>query len=251
MPMRLRWPPENWCGKRRMSDASMPTRCRMSADVVVAASRRDQAVHHGRLADDVDDAHARVERGVRVLEDHLHGEALGAPRGAVVAPRSGRPFQKRSPGGGLEDARDDAPERRLAAARLAHQAHDLALADREVHVRRAHAPSCSATFAPSARAMRPARSRRFTKRLETPRSSSSGAAAALMQTGLHAAQRAARRGSAPAGAARAGVAARARSARGRRRPRPARAARASCPGSARAAGPGALRLGTESRRPRV
>ena len=34
MPMRARWPPENWCGKRRISVGSRPTRFSCSADVL-------------------------------------------------------------------------------------------------------------------------------------------------------------------------------------------------------------------------
>jgi heme oxygenase len=33
-----------------------------------------ELVHRKRLADDTADLHARIERGVRVLEDHLHLE---------------------------------------------------------------------------------------------------------------------------------------------------------------------------------
>jgi hypothetical protein len=39
-----------------------------------------EAVDHQRLAHQVADIHARIERGVRVLEDHLHVAAYGASR---------------------------------------------------------------------------------------------------------------------------------------------------------------------------
>ena len=52
------------------------------ADIGVHAGGGHDAVHDRRLADDLDDAPARVERRHRVLEDHLHGKlrrpALGA-----------------------------------------------------------------------------------------------------------------------------------------------------------------------------
>ena len=66
---------------------------RIEADAVRAASRRsrlllaagDEAVRDRRLADDVDDAHPRIERRVRILEDHLHLELLQrAPRPAAA-----------------------------------------------------------------------------------------------------------------------------------------------------------------------
>ena len=42
MPIRARWPPENWCGKRRISDPSSPTRvscCATYSDCSPAATR--------------------------------------------------------------------------------------------------------------------------------------------------------------------------------------------------------------------
>ena len=98
MPMRARWPPENWCGKRRMSVGSSPTRSACCADVVDLLRACRSAVHDRRLADDVDDAHARIERGERILEDHLRSRAalaraaLGVERRDVRArARSARP----------------------------------------------------------------------------------------------------------------------------------------------------------------
>ena len=43
-------------------------------DIGVLLRLRHQPVHDRRLADDVGDAQARIERGHRVLEDHLDGE---------------------------------------------------------------------------------------------------------------------------------------------------------------------------------
>ena len=50
------------------------------ADVFDLLFRRDQSMDDRRFAHDVDDAHAWIERGVGILEDHLHLE-LRAPRG--------------------------------------------------------------------------------------------------------------------------------------------------------------------------
>ena len=51
-------------------------------DDPLLGSRRDlgKPVDHQRLADDRADRHARVERGVRVLEDDLHVAAQRAQR---------------------------------------------------------------------------------------------------------------------------------------------------------------------------
>ena len=48
------------------------------ADVFDLLLRGDQAVNDGRFADDVDNAHPRIERCVRILEDHLHLELRAA-----------------------------------------------------------------------------------------------------------------------------------------------------------------------------
>ena len=136
MPMRARWPPENWCGKRRISVGSRPDAIEHAGRrTPSAARRRDEAVHDRRLADDVDDAHARIERRVRILEDHLHRRAAARARS-----RRARRVDRRALPAALALAaaagcRDrDAAERRLAAARFADQADHLAVRDREVDV---------------------------------------------------------------------------------------------------------------------
>jgi hypothetical protein len=77
-------------------------------------------VHERRLADDVRHAHARIQRGERVLEDHLHLE-VGFPLPAIADAAARR----------LENAGDHAAERRLAAARFADQPHDFAFLHEE------------------------------------------------------------------------------------------------------------------------
>ncbi len=93
MPIRARCPPENWCGiaahQRRVETDAV----QLQPDVFDLRPRRAHPVRDRRLADDVDDAHPRIERRVRVLEDHLHLELLrGAPHRAT-SPASGAPCQ--------------------------------------------------------------------------------------------------------------------------------------------------------------
>ena len=81
-----------------------------------------------RLGDDLADRHARIERGVGILEDHLHLLAHGdqLARGRAVAMST--PSKRISPRGRIVEAQHEAAEGRLAAAGLADQAERLAAA---------------------------------------------------------------------------------------------------------------------------
>ena len=96
-------------------------------------SSPDDAVHARRLADDVGDAHARIERRVRVLEHHLDLEFGVAARFRRQRRDIGAAPQTRA-AGRRQYAGSDAAERRLAAAGFADQADHFALGDREAHV---------------------------------------------------------------------------------------------------------------------
>ena len=90
-----------------------------------------QAMNLERLADDLGNRHARIERAERVLINHLHAPAdrahlAGTELGDVVALELDR---TRS---GARVAADRHQQRRLAGAIGADQGHDLALADIEV-----------------------------------------------------------------------------------------------------------------------
>ena len=83
------------------------------------------------LGDDVADGLARVERRVRVLEDHRHlaplpAEVLSAEGREILAPK------RDAARGRLVEAEQGAPERRLPAAGLADQPDRPARADGEV-----------------------------------------------------------------------------------------------------------------------
>src|SRR5262245_17934548 len=96
---------------------------------VELASLRDP-VQAERLADDLAARHARVERGVRILEDDVHLAPVRSERAAreardVVAAEPDRAVR------GLEQPVDAVADRRLAAARLADEAEHLARGERE------------------------------------------------------------------------------------------------------------------------
>ena len=83
------------------------------------------------LTDDLADAQARVERTVGVLEDDLHP----APRPPQVGRAQGAQVLALEPHlalGRFEQAQEQAPEGRLAAARLTHQTQRLAGLDGKV-----------------------------------------------------------------------------------------------------------------------
>ncbi len=88
------------------------------------------AVDAQRLADDVPDAHARVERGIRVLEDDLHVAAQALHLGARGA-HDVDALEGDLAGGRLDQAQHAAPGGRLAAPALADEPQRLALVDVE------------------------------------------------------------------------------------------------------------------------
>src|SRR5262249_38870696 len=88
------------------------------------------AVGRERLADDLADGHARVERGERVLEDDLHLPAIWPERGAGEA-RDVAALDHDAPLGRLDQAQDGAADGRLAAAGFADEAERLTLVDRQ------------------------------------------------------------------------------------------------------------------------
>ena len=97
---------------------------KLCIEIRIQVAARDEAVEERRLADDVLDAQARVERGVGVLEDHLHLE-FGIAR--TIRRQGGDILALEQDGavGRRHDAGDHPTECRLAAAGFAHQADDL------------------------------------------------------------------------------------------------------------------------------
>ena len=143
MLMRWHWPPENSLGRRPPATAgSSPTASSIVADGVGPFRPRAAAPDVERLGDDVADPAARVERGDRVLEDHLDrhpGLARSrrrSQRGEVDAvedhrarPPAARPG--RSPAPALDFPQPDSPTRpSVSPARTSrsHAGHRLDLA---------------------------------------------------------------------------------------------------------------------------
>ena len=94
---------------------------------------RADPVNDERLLDDLPRAHARVERGIRILEDDLHLAPRLAHTGAreredVLAAKLHLARRR------LDEPQHAAARRRLAAARFADQPERFALFDREAHV---------------------------------------------------------------------------------------------------------------------
>ena len=123
--MRWRWPPENSCGKRSACSGRRPTSPSSSRTRSGISDRG--CVPWMRIGRPMIAAHAlaRVQRRVGVLEDHLHvaprrPQLRAAERGDVAA------VELDPPRGQLGEPQQRAPQRRLAAARLADEAERLA-----------------------------------------------------------------------------------------------------------------------------
>ena len=120
--------------------AASPTRSSSSSTRRSSSPPVGAAVQPQRVADDLRDPPARVERGERVLEDHLQ---LAAARAQVsrAEPDSSSPSKRTEPEVGCYELQHRAAEGRLAAAGLADEAERLAGGDREADaVDRPHPP---------------------------------------------------------------------------------------------------------------
>jgi hypothetical protein len=84
------------------------------------------------LADGIAYSHARIQRGVRILKDHLH---LAAHLAHLRSGESGQlpAFEGDSAAGRLDQPNEAASQAGLAAARLADQSDRLSLLHIEAH----------------------------------------------------------------------------------------------------------------------
>ena len=157
----------------------------LQADVFDLRVGADEAVRDRRLADDVDDAHPRIERRVRILEDHLHLELLARARRRRVqmrrAARRARSARLRTaaaarPRGGpsVDLPHPDSPTRPTTSpGAIARSTPSTACTTSSFRP----APSSIADLARRRRAT-------CTKRFDTPRSSTSARHAGGGATGL-------------------------------------------------------------------
>ena len=103
------------------------------ADVFNLLFRRNQPMDHRGLTDDVDDAHSRIERRIRILKDHLHLELCTPRRGRARCPKrlAAPPALTLRR---LQQADSEPSERRLAASRFANEPHDFTFTDAKIDI---------------------------------------------------------------------------------------------------------------------
>ncbi len=89
-------------------------------------------MHLERLGNDVAHLHARIERSVGILVDHLHMPAEAAQLASIVM-GDVLALVDDAPAGGRDHAQDSQAGRRLAATALPHQAERLAAAQGKAH----------------------------------------------------------------------------------------------------------------------
>ncbi len=131
MARRWRWPP------RIRADSG--ARVRAAGPPVRVARRhgcgaprpRGEPVQHQRFAQHGTHRHAWVERGVGVLKDDLHAPPLGAHL-RVGQGEQVLPFEAHAAAGRFEETQNQSSDRRLAAARFAHDGKCLAGIEMEV-----------------------------------------------------------------------------------------------------------------------
>ena len=120
MAMRWRWPPENSCGNLARVGRIEPDEAQQLADPRARrrCSRRE-AEGPDRLGDDVAHAPARIEAGVRILEDHLDAAAqLPAGGGVAWTPSSRRRRSCTSPDARRQQARPPCWRRSTCRSRI-------------------------------------------------------------------------------------------------------------------------------------
>ena len=86
------------------------------------------------LADDLAHGHARVQRGIGVLEDHLHAPGVALEIRGPVPLRQGLALEGHRAPGLVVQAQDGLAEGGLARPAFPHQPHDLLLGDGEADI---------------------------------------------------------------------------------------------------------------------
>ena len=109
-------------------------------DLGLHVARRHDAVQADGLTDGGADADARVERGIGVLEHHLHLTPQRAARGGI-GPGDVLALEANSAVVGREQAEHEAPQSRLAATGFTDEAEALATSDGEADLLRGLHPA--------------------------------------------------------------------------------------------------------------
>ena len=103
-----------------------PDPLKPASDIGSSLVTSTQFVDKGPLCDLIADPHARIERGKRILENHLHARSGLAARIARKEGLARNPHITRT---GLQDARKHPPQGTLAASGFAHKAENLSSGD--------------------------------------------------------------------------------------------------------------------------
>ena len=144
---RWRCPPDSSWGKRKANSRAgrSPADSMRLEDAPLAVDQGGRhAVDHERLGHEVEDRLLRVQRLVRVLEDQLDAPPVGAQRAHAPQRRDVLAVEEDAAPGLAGELDDDAAGRRLARARLADEAQDLAGPDGQVDAVDRPDPPCRA-----------------------------------------------------------------------------------------------------------
>ena len=134
MPMRWRCPPLNSCGYRCAYAGVQPDRLQQFHNPFLPRGCAfGQFMNVQRLADDLLHRHARIQRAVGVLKNHLE---LPPPRAQFRAAqfRDVLALEQNASRRRFDQPHDGAAERRLAATAFAHQPERFARRDAEAHI---------------------------------------------------------------------------------------------------------------------
>ncbi len=131
IPTRCRWPPDISWGSRCAKERCRPTMSRSADDPVVPTlGAATELVHDQDLLDRVARGAARVQRGVRILEDELDLPSL-LPQGLASERSQVDPVEHDAPARRLLQPHQESRQSRLAAPGLPDDAQGLACLDFE------------------------------------------------------------------------------------------------------------------------
>ena len=138
--IRWRWPPDSERSPDVACRSVMPTDFEQVERLLAGGRSSSPCVHWvHRLEDRVERLLARIERAVRVLEDHLDLPAIGPDVARRLLAGDEVAVDADRAAGRCDEPDDGLGDRRLAAAALAHDPGRLPGADRQVETADRHA----------------------------------------------------------------------------------------------------------------